>query len=100
MPAEINRTMIPLITNTQTNQFKSNELVETNFSNILKEAIETVNETQNISNEKTNSLIRGDIENLHDVMISAQKASITLEATVQVHRKVIDAYNEIMRMQV
>lgn len=70
------------------------------FADILKASIENVNQTQVKSSQKTEALAMGEIDNLHDVMIAAQKASITLEATVQVQRKVIDAYNEIMRMQV
>lgn len=70
------------------------------FSNILKETIADVNESQIISDQKTETMARGEIDDLHDVMISAQKASISLETTVQVQKKVIDAYNEIMRMQV
>lgn len=70
------------------------------FSNVLKKAIENVNNAEHEADVKTAALASGEIEDLHDVLISAQKASITLESTVQVQRKVIDAYNEIMRMQV
>lgn len=73
---------------------------QANFADSLKSAIDNVNKSQVTSNQKTEALARGDIDNLHDVMISAQKASITLETSVQVQKKVIDAYNEIMRMQV
>lgn len=73
---------------------------EGNFSNLLKKAINEVNDAQYASNQKTEAMASGQIDDLHDVMISAQKASITLETSVQVQRKVIDAYNEIMRMQV
>lgn len=71
-----------------------------NFANSLKQAIENVNGAQAASDQKTEALIRGEINDLHEVMIAAQKASITLETTVQVQQKAIDAYNEIMRMQV
>ncbi|GIO21963.1 flagellar hook-basal body complex protein FliE [Oceanobacillus sp. J11TS1] len=74
--------------------------VHNNFSSMLKNAIEDLNHTQLESDMKTEGLANGNVENLHDVMISAQKASITLETGVQVQKKVIDAYNEIMRMQV
>ncbi|MEC5422697.1 flagellar hook-basal body complex protein FliE [Virgibacillus sp. C22-A2] len=73
---------------------------QANFSNMLKGAIENVNNAQLASDQKTDALAQGKIDDLHDVMITAQKASITLETTVQVQRKAIDAYNEIMRMQV
>lgn len=70
------------------------------FADILKTSIENLNEVQLSSDQKTEALAKGDIEDLHLVMIAAQKATITLEATVQIQKKVIDAYNEVMRMQV
>ncbi|WP_249869789.1 flagellar hook-basal body complex protein FliE [Oceanobacillus saliphilus] len=73
---------------------------QASFADTLKGAIENLNHIQNESDSKTVALANGEIDDLHDVMITAQKASITLETTVQVQKKVIDAYNEIMRMQV
>ncbi|WP_404452615.1 flagellar hook-basal body complex protein FliE [Virgibacillus necropolis] len=73
---------------------------QASFADSLKSAIENVNKSQITSSQKTEAFARGEIDNLHDVMIAAQKASITLETSVQVQKKVIDAYNEIMRMQV
>ncbi|SDQ60789.1 flagellar hook-basal body complex protein FliE [Virgibacillus subterraneus] len=73
---------------------------QSNFANSLKAAIEQVNDTQVASNSKTEAMANGEIDDLHNVMITAQKASITLETSVQVQRKVIDAYKEIMRMQI
>ncbi|MGM8211758.1 flagellar hook-basal body complex protein FliE [Virgibacillus sp. W0430] len=70
------------------------------FATMLKSAIQHTNNMQQASDHKTKLLANGQINDLHDVMITAQKASITLETTVQVQQKVLDAYNEIMRMQV
>ncbi len=70
------------------------------FKTILKEAIENVNAIQNEAAKKTELLASGQIDNLHDVLITSQKASITLQATLEVRNKVIEAYQEIMRMQV
>ena len=41
-----------------------------------------------------------DSVNLSDVMIERQKASLSLQATVQVRNKLVSAYHEIMNMQV
>ena len=41
-----------------------------------------------------------DSVNLSDVMISMQKASINFQATVQVRNKLVQAYHDIMNMQV
>ncbi|GAB2563565.1 flagellar hook-basal body complex protein FliE [Gracilibacillus alcaliphilus] len=70
------------------------------FAKQLKHAIEHINQAQMASDQKTEALARGEIEDLHDVMVTAQKASVTLQAGVEIQRKAVDAYNEILRMQV
>lgn len=100
MDASINRISKPQDSQRMTSPAQSSEKNQGQFSNILKETIADVNESQIISDQKTEAMALGEIDDLHDVMISAQKASISLETTVQVQKKVIDAYNEIMRMQV
>ncbi|QAS51002.1 flagellar hook-basal body complex protein FliE [Halobacillus litoralis] len=70
------------------------------FSKQLKEAIEGVNDAQVASNDKTKALARGEINDLHDVMITSQKASITMQTAVEMQGKVVEAYKEVMRMQV
>src|SRR5690625_3040241 len=71
-----------------------------NFGDVLKNALNNVSKIENESDFKTTQLALGKDIELHDVMISAQKAAVTIEATVQIQQKVIDAYNEVMRMQV
>lgn len=70
------------------------------FAVALKEAIANVNDAQKASDVATNKLINGGDIDLHEVMITSQKASVTLNATVEVRNKVIEAYQEIMRMSV
>nr|WP_274379960.1 flagellar hook-basal body complex protein FliE [Paenisporosarcina cavernae] len=70
------------------------------FGAMLKDALSNVNEQQKVSDVLTNKLIRGEQVELHDVMIASQKASITLNATLEIRNKVIEAYQEIMRMSV
>nr|WP_242520188.1 flagellar hook-basal body complex protein FliE [Halobacillus kuroshimensis] len=70
------------------------------FSGQLKNAVEQLNHVQVVSDEKTKALATGEIDDLHDVMIASQKAGITMQTAVEVQSKVIDAYKEMMRMQV
>ncbi|WP_078554683.1 flagellar hook-basal body complex protein FliE [Bacillus alkalicellulosilyticus] len=70
------------------------------FKQELNKAIQNVNELQNQSSIATEKLARGEMDNLHEVMIIGQKASLSLQATVEVRNKVIEAYQEVMRMQV
>ncbi|MDP4161470.1 MAG: flagellar hook-basal body complex protein FliE [Bacillota bacterium] len=87
-------------TNAATASMKSGSDAQKSFAAFLKESINNVNETQNQSDILTNQLARGENVDLHQVMISAQKANITLQATMEIRNKVIDAYQEVMRMQV
>ena len=71
-----------------------------NFGAFLKNAINDVNKNQVQSDVLTQKLVLGEDVELHDVMIAAQKASISLNATMQVRNKVVEAYQEIIRMPV
>ncbi|MGM0827176.1 MAG: flagellar hook-basal body complex protein FliE [Bacillota bacterium] len=69
-----------------------------NFSQLLKKSIDEVNSMQVQSDQMTEKLVRGENVDLHQVMIASQKASITLQTTMEVRNKVVEAYQEIMRM--
>ncbi|WP_226665704.1 flagellar hook-basal body complex protein FliE [Metabacillus litoralis] len=77
-----------------------NATSKVSFGDFLKESINQVNQAQADSDKKTNALASGKNVELHDVMISAQKSSVTLLTAVEVRNKVIEAYQEMMRMQV
>ena len=70
------------------------------FGTFLKDAIQETNAAQIQSDVMTEKLVRGEDVDLHNVMITAQKASIALNTTMEVRNKVIEAYQEIMRMPV
>jgi flagellar hook-basal body complex protein FliE len=71
---------------------------DTSFSTVLKDAINQVNDTQLVSDKATSTLIKGGDIELHDVMIAAEKSSVMLQSTIEVRNKVVEAYQEIMRM--
>ncbi|PIC78236.1 flagellar hook-basal body complex protein FliE [Sporosarcina sp. P19] len=71
-----------------------------NFSAMLNNAIHQVDQTQRVSDTMTTKLVKGEDVDLHNVMISAQKASVALNATVEMRNKVVEAYQEIIRMPV
>ena len=74
--------------------------VNKNFSSFLKESIEQVNAAQIQSDVVTEKLIRGENVDLHTVMITSQNSSIMLQTTLEIRNKAVEAYQEIMRMQV
>ncbi|RFB19069.1 flagellar hook-basal body complex protein FliE [Bacillus sp. HNG] len=81
-------------------QQKTASAVQKEFSHFLKDAINNVNDSQKSSDIMTEKLIKGENVDLHQVMIASQKASVSLQATLQIRNKVVEAYQEIMRMQV
>ena len=70
------------------------------FADTLTEAIPQVNELQKTSDVKIQELATGRTDDVAGVMIASEKADIALRTMVQVRNKIIDAYQEIMRMQV
>lgn len=71
------------------------------FANIMQNAVSEVNQLQSNSNTLKTSFEMGDPNvNLADVMIASQKASVAFEATLQVRNKMVEAYQEVMRMSI
>lgn len=70
------------------------------FGDTLKTAISQVNAAQVDADRAVEQLHAGEAKNLHEVMISMEKADISLRLMVQMRNKAVEAYQEIMRMQV
>ena len=84
------------------NQIDDKKQTETgkNFQALLKENINKVNNLQLDSNQLTEDFALGKTDNIHQVMIAGEKAETSMQLTLAVQNKVIDAYKEIMRLQV
>jgi len=70
------------------------------FKDTLTDAIDKVNSAQKVADTKMQQLASGENTNLSEVMIAAERADIALKLMMSVRNKVIDAYQEIMKMQV
>ncbi len=71
------------------------------FSQTLKAAVDQVNDTQQSAEQMTRDFVSGESDkNLHEVMISLQKANVSFQSMIQVRNKLVTAYQEIMNMQV
>ena len=73
---------------------------ETSFADTLQNAIGQVNQAQQVADQKIQELATGRTDDVASVMIATEKADIALRTMMQVRNKIIDAYQEIMRMQV
>lgn len=71
------------------------------FAQVLKSSIDQVNQTQQQAQKMTEEFASGDPSaNLHEVMISLQKANVSFQEMVQVRNKLVSAYQDIMNIQV
>lgn len=78
---------------------ESAETFDPTFADTLRGVLDRVNRLQLESAQATGELLTGDLQNLHQVMIKAEEAQLSLQLTVQVVSKVLQAYQEIARMQ-
>lgn len=76
----------------------SAEKMMDSFANILNQGLQKVNTLENQSDMMTQMLASGEVENIHDVMIAAEKAEVAINLTMNIRDKVIRAYDEIMAM--
>ena len=70
------------------------------FQEMLKGYLDEVNKLQLKSEELDRQLAAGTLENIHEATIAATKAALALELTIQIRNKVVEAYQEIMRMSI
>jgi len=70
------------------------------FGEVLREAITTVNDVQKQSDLAIQKLMTGETQDLHTTLIAVQKADLSFQMMMQVRNKIVQAYQEIMRMQV
>ena len=72
----------------------------TSFSDILKNSLEQVNLHQVQADQAIRELAAGRNKNIHETMLAVERADSSLKLMMQVRNKILDAYREIMRMQV
>ena len=70
------------------------------FGDFLQDSIGKVNAMQNDADVAVQKLASGESKDLHETLLAVEKAEISFKAMNQVRSKVIDAYKEIMRMQI
>jgi len=86
-----------IVDNKEETQNDNNSL---GFEEALKTKLDEVNNKQLEAEMSTESFIKGEDTDIHEVMIKTEEAKLSLELAVQVRNKVMEAYQEINRMQV
>ena len=70
------------------------------FSDVLGGMVQEVNGKQMAAGDAVQGLLSGDKVSLHQAMIAMEEASVSFQLMVEVRNKLLDSYQEIMRMQI
>jgi flagellar hook-basal body complex protein FliE len=72
---------------------------ELGFCDLLKQALQEVNQTSVQAEDEARNLMTGQSADMHSAMLAVQKADLSFQMMMAVRSKLIDAYREVMRMQ-
>lgn len=70
------------------------------FGELLKNAVETVNNLQHQSGRLEDAVAKGEDVNIHQAIIAGEKAGLSFRLMMQMRNKLLEAYQEVLRMQV
>lgn len=70
-----------------------------NFGDTLRSAIHSVDQLNQTSDSQVSELLKGDRQDIHNVMIAVEKADITFQLMMQVRNKILNAYQEVSKLQ-
>ena len=70
------------------------------FGSFLEKSISGVNQSQVEADHAIRELVAGRSKNLHETLLAVERADTSLKLMMQVRNKILDAYREIIRMQV
>lgn len=91
----------PFLVKTSDNQERgSNPAMAGGFGQYLEQALGEVNKLQQEAEQTSAKVVTGEIEDIHQAVLAAEKAMLSLQLTIQVRNKVLEAYQEIIRMPV
>lgn len=70
------------------------------FTSVLKNELDQVNNKQIEANNSTEEFVQGDRVDIHNVMLDTEEAKMSLELAVQIRNKFVEAYQELNRTQI
>ncbi|MCE5249594.1 flagellar hook-basal body complex protein FliE [bacterium] len=73
---------------------------DASFAGTLEKFVNDVNSLQNRADESIEKLATGEISDVHQVMIAVEEANTAMEFMLEIRNKIIEAYQEVMRMPV
>ena len=70
------------------------------FSNVLGRMVEEVNNRQVVANQAVGALQGGQTVPLHEAVIAMEEANVSFQLMIEVRNKLLESYQELMRMQI
>ena len=70
------------------------------FKKVLEEVIDRVEGFRQAADQSVGKFLAGEDEDLHETVLAVQRSEMAFELFLQVRNKVVQAYQEVMRMQV
>jgi len=70
------------------------------FDTAIKDALKDVSEVQNKAEKAIEDFSKGNVQDIHTVVLAMEKADMSMQTLLQVRTKLLNAYNTIMSMQV
>ena len=77
----------------------TNKAGGTSFDTALKDALKETSSIQNEAEKAIEDFSKGDVKDIHTVVIAMEKADLSMQTLMQVRNKLLTAYDEVMRMQ-
>jgi len=104
LPTRIDTDAVPKISLPELSSLKSLDTVAGggggSFQNLLGDLVKDVSRKQAVAGETVNGLLSGKNVSLHQAMISMEEASVSFQLMVEVRNKLLESYQELMRMQI
>jgi flagellar hook-basal body complex protein FliE len=91
---------LPSITGVASSAAAGSPEAAKSFSELVSEGLDNVQQAQSSADDLAKQAATGDLTDLHDYMIASTQAQLATDLTVNVRNKAVDAFNEIMRMQI
>jgi len=73
---------------------------KSSFGTLLKDAISTANDLQHRSDLEIQKIMTGESDELHTAVVAMQRADLSFQMMMQVRNKIVQAYQEVLRMPV
>lgn len=70
------------------------------FRDLLEKSLGEINDLQSVAEEKIRKFATGEVTDVRDVMVAVEEANLAFQTTLQIRNKVVEAYQEISRLQV